>query len=43
MKIPNYSERDTAIHAAPDQAKDLQTPSIKLHFQVGDNQLKAVR
>ena len=43
MKIPNYSTRDMYIHAAADISKDLQTPSPKSPFQVGDAQLKSIR
>ena len=43
MKMPNYSTRDMAIHAAADLAKALQTPRPESHFQVGDAQLKAIR
>ena len=43
MKIPNYSTRDMAIHAAAHLAKALQTPRPESHFQVGDAQLKAIR
>ena len=42
MKMPNYSTRDMAIHAAADLAKALQTPRPELPFQVGDAQLKAI-
>ena len=41
--MPNYSPRDTAIHAAADLTKALQTPSPESPFQVGDSQLKAIR
>ena len=43
VKIPNYSTRDMAIHAAAYLAKSLQTPRPESPFQVGDAQLKAVR
>ena len=43
MKMTNYSSRDMAIHAAEDLEKDLQTPRPESPFQVGDNQLKAIR
>ena len=43
MKIPNYSTRDMAIHAAADISKALQTPRPESPFQVGDAQLKAIR
>ena len=32
MKIPNYSTRDMAIHAATDLAKSLQTPRPESPF-----------
>ena len=35
MKIPNYSTRDMAIHAAVDLAKYLQKLIPELYFQVG--------
>ena len=43
MKIPNYSTRDMAIHAAEYLAKALQTPRPESHFRVRDVQLKAIR
>ena len=43
MKIPNYSTRDMSIHAAADLAKALQTPRPESHFQVRDDQHKAIR
>ena len=43
MKIPNYSTRYMAIHAASDLVKSLQTPSPESFFQVGDTQLKSIR
>ena len=43
MKIPNYSTRDMAIHAATDLAKALKTPRPESPFQVGDAQFKAIR
>ena len=43
MKIPNYSSRDMAIHAAADMEKALQTPTPESPFQMGDFQLKAIR
>ena len=43
MKMPNYSTRNMAIHAAADLAKALQTPRPESHFQVGEAQLKAIR
>ena len=43
MKIPNYSTRDMAIHAAADMAKALQTTRPESTFQVEDAQLKAIR
>ena len=43
MKMPNYSTRDMAIHAAIDLAKALQTPRPESPFQVGDAQLKVIR
>ena len=43
MKMPNYSTRDMAIHAAADLAKALQTPRPESPFQVWDAQLKAIR
>ena len=43
IKIPNYSTRDMAIHAAADLAKALQTPKPKSPFQVGDTQLQSIR
>ena len=43
MKMPNYSTRDMAIHAAADLAKSLQTPRPESTFQVGDAQLKSIR
>ena len=43
MKIPNYSSRDMAIHAAADLAKSFQTPRSESPFQVGYSQLKAIR
>ena len=43
MKIPNYSTRGTAIHAAVDLAKSLQTPRPESPFQVGDAQPKSIR
>ena len=43
MKIPNYSSRDTAINAAVDLAKSLQTPRLEPPFQVGESQLKEIR
>ena len=43
MKMPNYSTRDMAIHAAADMAKALQTPRPESTFQVGDTQLKVIR
>ena len=36
MKIPNYSTRDIAIHAATDLEKALQTPRLESPFQVKD-------
>ena len=43
MKMPNYSKRDMAIHAAADLAKAFQTPRPESPFQVEDAQLKAIR
>ena len=43
MKMPNYSKRDMAIHAAEDLAKALQTPRTESHFLVGESQLKVIR
>ena len=43
MKIPNYSTRDMAIHAAADLSKALQTPRPESPFHVGCAQLKAIR
>ena len=43
MKMPNYSTRYMAIHAAADTAKTLQTPRPESPFQVGDAQLKSIR
>ena len=43
MKIPNYSTRDMAIHAAADLSKSFQTPRPESPFQLGDTQLKAIR
>ena len=43
MKIPNYSTRDMAIHAAVDLAKALQTTRPESPFKVGYAQLKAIR
>ena len=43
MKIPNYSTRDMAIHAAEYLAKALKTPRPESPFQVGYPQLKAIR
>ena len=43
MKIPNYSSRDTTIHAAEDMAKALQITSPEPPFQVGYSQIKAIR
>ena len=43
MKMPNYSTRDIALHAAADIAKALQTTRPQSPFQVGDAQLKAIR
>ena len=43
MKIPNYSTRDMAIHAAADLENALQTPRPESTFQVGDAQLKEIR
>ena len=43
MKMPNYSTRDMAIHAATYLEKSLQTPRPESPFQVGDAQLKAIR
>ena len=43
MKMPNYSTRDMAIHAATDIEKALQTPRPESPFQVGGAQLKAIR
>ena len=43
MKIPNYSSRYMAIHAAADMAKALQKIRPESHFQVGDSQLEAIR
>ena len=43
MKIPNYSTRYMAIHAAAYLAKALQTPRPESPFQVGDAQLKSIR
>ena len=43
MKIPNYSSRYMAIHAAADLSKSLQTPRPGSTFQVGGSQLKAIR
>ena len=41
--MPNYSTRDMDIHAAADLAKALQTPRQESPFQVGGDQLKAIR
>ena len=43
MKMPNYSTRYMAIHAAADIAKALQNPRLESPFQVGGAQLKAIR
>ena len=43
MKMPNYSTRDMAIHAAADISKALQTPNPESPFQVGGAELKAIR
>ena len=43
MKIPNYSTRYMAIHAAEYLDKSMQTPRPESPFQVGDSQLKAIR
>ena len=43
MKMPNYSSRDMAIHAAADLEKALLTPRPESLFKVGDSQLKAIR
>ena len=42
MKMPNYSTRDMAIHAAEDLEKAFRTPRPESPFQVGDAQLKAI-
>ena len=43
MKMPNYSTRYMAIHAAADLAKALQKPRPESPFQVSDAQLKVIR
>ena len=43
MKMPNYSSRYMAIHAAADLAKYSQTTSQESPFQVGDSQFKVIR
>ena len=43
MKIPNYSSRDMAIHAASYLEKTLQTHRPESPFQVGETQLKEIR
>ena len=43
MKMPNYSSRYMAIHAAADLEKALKTPRLESTFQVGDSQLKTIR
>ena len=43
MKMPNYSSRYVATHAAADLAKALQTPIQESPFQVGESQLKAIK
>ena len=43
MKMPKYSTRDMAIHAAADLSKALQTTRPESHFEVGDAKLKAIR
>ena len=43
MKMPNFSYRDTAIHAATDLENALQTPRPESPFQMGESQLKAIR
>ena len=43
MKMTNYSSRDMATHAATDLEKSLNTPRPESPFQVGDDQLKAIR
>ena len=43
MKIPNYSSRDMAIHAAADLTKSLQIPRPESPFQVDESQIKEIR
>ena len=42
MKMPNFSSRYRAIHAAVDLEKALKTPLPASPFQVGDYQLKEI-
>ena len=42
IKIPDYSSRDMAIHAAAELAKALQTPRLESPFHSGESQLKSI-